>query len=215
MVEFSIVFLLFLVCLLATIQAGFWALDNMAAVTAVENGTRIAALPLQPSEGGNPASETPAGATGVDAKVVSELRAGMVSTPVVVWNMQWDAQMPQQIGGPAATGCPTSETWVLWAEADGLIPATGAAVAICSTYFPSGSTMAIADCPQSATGCVQVVVVGYARLLVTTSIVVLGLGQHCVLALPHLGMRGASGQFCTQGFPIFDEATVPAETYTQ
>jgi hypothetical protein len=206
MVEFSIVFWLLLVCLFATIQAAFWAMDSMAAVVATENGVRIAALPLQPCVSSEPSIQppncflgppsaawatTPAGQceasnglaictmeqTGVDQSVVSALKAGMVSTPVL--NL---AQCP-------TTSASALQAEVLAKEDDG--PGVG----ICSSYWPPGSIQAASLCGDSTTGCVEVEVAGYARLVAPPGIAILGMGQH--------------------GFPISDESTIPAEIYTQ
>jgi hypothetical protein len=196
MVEFSIVFVLFMVCVLAATQAGFWALDSMAATTAAETAARVAALPpqnepasLQPEAVVNPSG---AGDSNFDF-VITQLRAGMIGTDVVQWQPSW-GPCPQ----PTPSGLAQGQQVVLYEEG-------GAAVAICTGEALGGEVVAE--------------VVGYARLIVPNPLAVLGFGERCASAPSvgvgfGLGVQAGTGRVCISGgFSVADVAALPPEVY--
>ena len=78
--EFAFVAPLFLVCLLASIDAGLWAVENGAEVAAVEQGARVAAA----------SGAAPAGAPAPDARAVTiavepRLRQSLFATSITAW----------------------------------------------------------------------------------------------------------------------------------
>jgi hypothetical protein len=71
---------LFLLCLIGAIDAGLWAVQTSAEVSAVEQATMVAA-----SAGSNPAAETAPDARAVTAAVSGELRAALFGTGIAGW----------------------------------------------------------------------------------------------------------------------------------
>jgi TadE-like protein len=78
--EFAVVAPLFLLCLLGAIDAGLWAMQNSAEVSAVEQATRDAA-----SAGGSALTETPPDARTVTADIAQRLQQVLFATRVVAW----------------------------------------------------------------------------------------------------------------------------------
>ncbi len=85
--EFAVVVPLFLLCLIGAIDAGLWAVQTSAEVSAVEQAATVAA-----SAGSNPAAQTAPDARAVTAAVSGELRAALFGTSIAGWC------------GPAAAG---------------------------------------------------------------------------------------------------------------
>jgi TadE-like protein len=78
--EFAVVIPLFLLCLIGAIDAGLWAVQTSAEVSAVEQAAMVAA-----SAGTNPAAQTAPDARAVTAAVAGELRTALFGTEVVSW----------------------------------------------------------------------------------------------------------------------------------
>lgn len=68
-------------CLLATIGAAMWSVARMAAVTAAEDGVRLAAAAQDPTPG-NAGKPYPAAAAGASNIVIDQLRSAMPATKV-------------------------------------------------------------------------------------------------------------------------------------
>ena len=79
-VEFAVVIPLFLVCLIGAIDAGLWAVQTSAEVSAVEQAAMVAA-----SAGTNPRAETAPDARAVTAAISRELRAALFGTAIASW----------------------------------------------------------------------------------------------------------------------------------
>ena len=78
--EFAFVAPLFLLCFLAAVDSGLWAVQNSAEVSAVEAAARDAA-----SAGTSPLSQTAPDARGVTAAIVGRLQQSLFATTVVAW----------------------------------------------------------------------------------------------------------------------------------
>lgn len=78
--EFAFVAPLFLVCFLASVDAGLWAVQNGAEVAAVEQAARLAA-----ASGAAPVGAPPPDARTVTAEVTPGLRQALFATRVVPW----------------------------------------------------------------------------------------------------------------------------------
>jgi hypothetical protein len=78
--EFAVVVPLFLLCLIGAIDAGLWAVQTSAEVSAVEQAATVAA-----SAGSNPAAQTAPDARAVTAAVSGELRAALFGTSIAGW----------------------------------------------------------------------------------------------------------------------------------
>ncbi len=78
--EFAVVVPLFLICLLGALDAGLWALQTSAEVSAVEQAATVAA-----SAGSNPAAETAPDARAVTAAVSGQLRTALFGTSIAGW----------------------------------------------------------------------------------------------------------------------------------
>jgi hypothetical protein len=78
--EFAVVVPLFLLCLIGAIDAGLWAVQTSAEVSAVEQAAMVAA-----SSGSNPTSATAPDARAVTAAVSSELRTALFGTSIAAW----------------------------------------------------------------------------------------------------------------------------------
>ncbi len=78
--EFAVVVPLFLLCLIGAIDAGLWAVQTSAEVSAVEQAAMVAA-----SAGSNPAAQTAPDARAVTAAVSGELRAALFGTSIAGW----------------------------------------------------------------------------------------------------------------------------------
>jgi TadE-like protein len=79
-VEFAVVIPLFLLCLVGAIDAGLWAVQTSAEVSAVEQAAMVAA-----SAGTNPTAQTAPDARAVTAAVSRELRAALFGTAIASW----------------------------------------------------------------------------------------------------------------------------------
>jgi hypothetical protein len=79
-VEFAVVIPLFLICLVGALDAGLWAVQTSAEVSAVEQAVTVAA-----SAGTDPTSETAPNARTVTAAVVAQLRSALFGTGIVSW----------------------------------------------------------------------------------------------------------------------------------
>src|ERR1700684_4197422 len=80
MVEFAVVLPLFLFCLIGALDAGLWAVQTSAEVSAVEAGAMIAS-----SAGSSPVSETAPDARAVTAAIAARLRTSMFGTVIKSW----------------------------------------------------------------------------------------------------------------------------------
>lgn len=78
--EFAFVAPLFLVCFLASIDAGLWAVQNGAEVAAVEQAARLAA-----ASGAAPVGAPPPDARTVTAEIMPGLRQALFATRIVPW----------------------------------------------------------------------------------------------------------------------------------
>lgn len=94
--EFAFVAPLFLLCFLAAVDAGLWALQSTAAVAAVESAARDAA-----SAGAGPLSATAPDARAVTSFIAGRVQGALFATRVVAWC----APGP---GACAARTCPRS-----------------------------------------------------------------------------------------------------------
>ncbi len=98
--EFAVVIPLFLLCLIGAIDAGLWAVQTSAEVSAVEQAAMVAA-----SAGTNPAAETAPDARAVTAAIVGELRTALFGTAIT----SWCTPAPGGACRPdAAQSCPSS-----------------------------------------------------------------------------------------------------------
>jgi TadE-like protein len=79
-VEFAVVLPLFLFCFIAAVDAGLWAVQTSAEVSAVEQGAMIAS-----SAGSSPTSETAPDARAVAAAISGRLRSALFGTAVTSW----------------------------------------------------------------------------------------------------------------------------------
>lgn len=78
--EFAVVAPLFLVCFLASIDAGLWAVQNGAEVAAVEQAARLAA-----ASGAAPVGAPPPDARTVTAAITPGLQQALFATRIVPW----------------------------------------------------------------------------------------------------------------------------------
>ncbi|MBV9101165.1 MAG: pilus assembly protein [Candidatus Dormibacteraeota bacterium] len=78
--EFAFVAPLFLLCFLAAVDAGLWALQSTAAVAAVESAARDAA-----SAGAGPLSSTAPDARAVTSFIAGRVQGALFATRVVPW----------------------------------------------------------------------------------------------------------------------------------
>jgi TadE-like protein len=79
-VEFAIVLPLFLLCFLGAVDAGLWAIQTSAEVSAVEQATMIAT-----SAGSSPTAETAPDARAVTAAISGHLRSALFGTAIESW----------------------------------------------------------------------------------------------------------------------------------
>jgi hypothetical protein len=80
MVEFAVVLPLFLFCLIGALDAGLWAVQSSAEVSAVEQAAMIAS-----SAGSSPLSETAPDARAITAAISGRLRSAMFGTSIESW----------------------------------------------------------------------------------------------------------------------------------
>ena len=80
-VEFAFVAPLFLLCFLATVDAGLWAVQSSAEVAAVQQAARVAA-----SAGASPLSSVAPDARTVTATVAPRLEQALFATRIVPWS---------------------------------------------------------------------------------------------------------------------------------
>src|SRR5579862_5340952 len=78
--EFAVVVPLFLLCLIGALDAGLWAVQTSAEVSAVEQAATVAA-----SAGSNPAAETAPDARAVTDAVSGQLRTALFGTSIAGW----------------------------------------------------------------------------------------------------------------------------------
>jgi hypothetical protein len=79
-VEFAVVLPLFLFCLIGALDAGLWAVQTSAEVSAVEQAAMIAS-----SAGSSPVSETAPDARAVMAAISGRLRSALFGTTIDSW----------------------------------------------------------------------------------------------------------------------------------
>jgi TadE-like protein len=79
-VEFAVVVPLFLACFLAAVDAGLWAIQTSAEVSAVEQAAMLAA-----SAGSSPIAQTAPDARDVTAAVAARLRSALFGTGIASW----------------------------------------------------------------------------------------------------------------------------------
>jgi TadE-like protein len=79
-VEFAVVLPLFLFCFIGALDAGLWAVQTSAEVSAVEQGAMIAS-----SAGSSPTSETAPDARAVTAALSPRLRSALFGTAIESW----------------------------------------------------------------------------------------------------------------------------------
>src|ERR1700680_2810151 len=75
MVEFAVVLPLFLLCLIGALDAGLWAVQTSAEVSAVQEAAMIAS-----SAGSSPVSETAPDARAVTAAIAGRLHSALFGT---------------------------------------------------------------------------------------------------------------------------------------
>jgi hypothetical protein len=80
LLEFAVVLPLFLICLIGALDAGLWAVQTSAEVSAVQQAVMIAA-----SAGSSPVSETAPDARAVTAAISGRLRSALFGTDVRSW----------------------------------------------------------------------------------------------------------------------------------
>jgi len=80
LVGFAVVLPLFLLCLIGALDAGLWAVQTSAEVSAVEQAARIAS-----SAGSSPTSETAPDARAVTAVIAGQLHSALFGTTVEIW----------------------------------------------------------------------------------------------------------------------------------
>ena len=80
MVEFAVVLPLFLFCLIGALDAGLWAVQSSAEVSAVVQAAMIAS-----SAGSSPLSETAPDARAITAAISGRLRSAMFGTSIESW----------------------------------------------------------------------------------------------------------------------------------
>ncbi len=108
LVEFAVILPLFLFCLVAAVDAGLWAVQTSAEVSAVEQAAMIAS-----SAGTSPVSETAPDARAVTAAVSARLRSALFGTAVE----SWCAQAPSGGCAPDTTQrCPSTPAQVQAAD---------------------------------------------------------------------------------------------------
>jgi hypothetical protein len=78
--EFAVVIPLFLLCLIGALDAGLWALQTSAEVSAVESAAMLAS-----SAGADPTAEVAPDARTVTAAISARLRAALFGTGIVSW----------------------------------------------------------------------------------------------------------------------------------
>ena len=79
-VEFAVVLPLFLICLIGALDAGLWAVQTSAEVSAVEQAAMIAS-----SAGSSPTSETAPDARAITAAISGRLRSALFGTAIESW----------------------------------------------------------------------------------------------------------------------------------
>jgi hypothetical protein len=80
LVEFAVVLPLFLLCLIGALDAGLWAVQTSAEVSAVQEAAMIAS-----SAGSSPVSETAPDARAVTAAISGRLRSALFGTAIDSW----------------------------------------------------------------------------------------------------------------------------------
>jgi Flp pilus assembly protein TadG len=79
-IEFAVVIPLFLLCLIGAVDAGLWALQTSAEVSAVESAAMLAA-----SAGSNPTAEVAPDARAVTTAITGRLQSALFGTGIVSW----------------------------------------------------------------------------------------------------------------------------------
>jgi TadE-like protein len=80
LLEFAVVLPLFLLCLIGALDAGLWAVQTSAEVSAVQQAAMIAS-----SAGSSPVSETAPDARAVTAAISGRLRSALFGTAIESW----------------------------------------------------------------------------------------------------------------------------------
>jgi TadE-like protein len=80
LLEFAVVLPLFLICLIGALDAGLWAVQTSAEVSAVQQAAMIAS-----SAGSSPVSETAPDARAVTAAISGRLRSALFGTAIESW----------------------------------------------------------------------------------------------------------------------------------
>src|SRR5580704_7863414 len=106
-VEFAVILPLFLLCLIAALDAGLWAVQTSAEVSAVEQAAMIAA-----SAGTSPISATGPDARSVTAAISGRLRSALFATAI----RSWCAPDPSGSCAPDAQHCPSTPAEVQSAD---------------------------------------------------------------------------------------------------
>jgi hypothetical protein len=156
-VEFAVILPLFLLCLIAALDAGLWAVQTSAEVSAVEQAAMIAA-----SAGTSPISATGPDARSVTAAISGRLRSALFATAI----RSWCAPDPSGSCAPDAQHCPSTPAEVQ--SADGprvvVVCVTEADPPACTTPPPGLAAPYPAGCGDSPT--ITVRVVGFVASLV-------------------------------------------------
>jgi hypothetical protein len=80
LIEFAVVLPLFLMCLIGALDAGLWAVQTSAEVSAVQSAAMIAS-----SAGSSPTSETAPDARAVTSAIAGRLRSALFGTGIESW----------------------------------------------------------------------------------------------------------------------------------
>lgn len=153
-IEFAFVAPLFLLCFLATVDAGLWAVQSSAEVAAVEQAARLAA-----SAGSSPLSSVAPNVRTVTATVATRLQQALFATRLVPWPQPCPASpvRVESVFGPRVVA--------LCIDEHDPLPCNAAAVA------PSPSSASCSDTPT-----ITVRLVGYVASLVPPGLGITGSG---------------------------------------
>lgn len=167
---------LFLVCFLASIDAGLWAVQNSAEVSAVEQAARVgAAAGAQPLGGALPDSRS------VTAAVSPRLRQALFATRIVPWCDPGAGAScaPSPVSGCGGAVCPYATCPASPAQVESVFGARTVAICVeehappaCATGSPAAASPSAGYC--SDTPMVTVRLVGHVASLVPPG---LGLGE--------------------------------------
>jgi Flp pilus assembly protein TadG len=185
-VEFAFVAPLFLLCFLAAVDSGLWAIQNTAEVSAVEAAARDAA-----SAGTSPLSRTAPDARAVTAAIVGRLQQSLFATTVVAWCDPIQGSVCAPPASPSATSCSGHACRFL------SCPATPSAVQ--DVFGPRVVAVCVheADAPRCATPPPGVVAPYPAYCGDTPTITVRITGFIAALVPPGLGLGESGGELPT------------------